>query len=90
MGSKSVDRSVNIFCVNMKATTCIGENKDADQLYSNCTADQRLCFHYTDSTMPLLLFSFKLKPFQMVGLNWLKIMFTQDLNGILADEMVSS
>ena len=26
----------------------------ADQLRSNCKADQRLCFHYTDSTMPLL------------------------------------
>ena len=47
-------------------------------------------FSYLSSTMPLFLFSFKLKPFQMVGLNWLKIMFTQDLNGILADEMVSS
>ena len=27
--------------------------KDADQLCSNCTADQRLCFHYTDSTIPV-------------------------------------
>lgn len=31
--------------------------------------------------------SFQLKPFQMVGLNWLRIMHTQHLNGILADEM---
>ena len=31
------------------------ENKDADQLCSNCTADQRLCFHFTDSTIPFLL-----------------------------------
>ena len=30
------------------------KNKDADQLRSNCAADQRLCFHYTDSTIPLL------------------------------------
>ena len=29
-------------------------NKDADQLCSNCEADQRLCFRYTDSTIPLL------------------------------------
>ena len=38
-------------------TTCIGKNKDADQPCSNCTADQRLCFRYTDtcSTIPLLL-----------------------------------
>ena len=33
---------------------CICENKDADQLRSNCAADQRICFRYTDSTIPLL------------------------------------
>ena len=38
-----------------KPTICIGENKGADQLRSNCEADQRLCFRYTDSTVPLLL-----------------------------------
>ena len=38
-----------------KPTICIGENKDADQLRGNREADQRLCFHYTDSTLPLLL-----------------------------------
>ena len=31
------------------------ENKGANQLCSNCTADQRLCFRYTDSTIPLPL-----------------------------------
>ena len=30
------------------------ENKVADQLCSNCTADQHLCFRYTGSTIPLL------------------------------------
>ena len=30
-----------------KPTTCMGENKAADQLCSNCTADQHLCFRYT-------------------------------------------
>ena len=35
-------------------TFCICENKDADQLRGNREADQRLCFHYTDSTIPLL------------------------------------
>ena len=30
------------------------ENKGAVQLCSNCTAEQRLCFRYTDSTIPLL------------------------------------
>ena len=38
-----------------KPTVCIGENKGADQLRSNCEADQRLCFRYTDSTIFLLL-----------------------------------
>ena len=32
-----------------KQSTCIGESKGTDQL------DQRLCFRYTDSTIPLLL-----------------------------------
>ena len=31
---------------------CICENKDADQLRSNCAADQRLYFRYTDSSIP--------------------------------------
>ena len=29
-----------------KPTICIGENKAADQLRSNCEADQLLCFRY--------------------------------------------
>ena len=37
-----------------KPTICICENKDADQLRGNREADQCLCFHYTDSTLPLL------------------------------------
>ena len=37
-----------------KQTICIGENKGADQLRGNREADQRLCFRYTDSTIPLL------------------------------------
>ena len=37
-----------------KQTICIGENKDADQLRGNREADQRLCFRYMDSTIPLL------------------------------------
>ena len=35
---------------------CIGENKDADQLRGNREADQRLCFRYSDSTIPQALF----------------------------------
>ena len=37
-----------------KPTIRRGENKGADQLRGNREADQRLCFRYTDSTMPLL------------------------------------
>ena len=38
-----------------KPTICIGENKDADQLRGSREADQRLCFRYSDSTVPPLL-----------------------------------
>ena len=41
--------------VHGKTTICIGENKGADQLRGNREADQRLCFRYSDSTIPLLL-----------------------------------
>ena len=37
-----------------KQAFCICENKDADQLHGNREADQRLCFRYKDSTIPLL------------------------------------
>ena len=37
-----------------KPTICIGENKDADQLRGNREADQRLCFRYSDCTIPPL------------------------------------
>ena len=37
-----------------KPTICICENKGADQLRGNREADQRLCFRYSDSTIPLL------------------------------------
>ena len=48
--------------VMRKPTFCICENKDADQLRGNREADQRLCFRYIDSTIPLLSKS-KFKPF---------------------------
>ena len=37
-----------------KLDFCICENKDAEQLCGNRTTDQRLCFRYIDSTIPLL------------------------------------
>ena len=45
-----------------KPDFCLCENKAADQLRSNCEADQRLCFRYTNSTSPLLSKSKKFKP----------------------------
>ena len=38
-----------------KPTICMGENKGADQLRGSREADQRLCFRYSDSTIPPLL-----------------------------------
>ena len=35
-----------------KPTISIGENKGTDQLRGNREADQRLCFRYSDSTIP--------------------------------------
>ena len=37
-----------------KPDFCICENEDADQLRGYREADQRLCFRYKDSTIPLL------------------------------------
>ena len=44
----------NMSRVMRKQAFCICENKDADQLHGNREADQRLCFRYVDSTIPLL------------------------------------
>ena len=53
--------SLRMSCVLRKPTFCICENKDADRLCSYCESDQRLCFHSTDSTIPLFLIqNFKL------------------------------
>ena len=38
-----------------KQDFCLCENKEAYQLCSYSTADYRLCFRYTDSTISLLL-----------------------------------
>ena len=37
-----------------KPAFCICKNKDADQVRGNRETDQRLCFRYIDSTIPLL------------------------------------
>ena len=45
---------INLSRVVRKPAFCICENIDADQLGGNREADQRLCFRYTDTTIPLL------------------------------------
>ena len=45
---------LNLSRVRRKPDFCICENKGAEQLRSYCAADQLLCFHYVDSTTPLL------------------------------------
>ena len=47
----------NMSHIMRKLAFCICKNKDTDQLCSNCTAEQRLCFRFTDSTIFLLLLS---------------------------------
>ena len=63
--SKTASRYIYIYicmyhmsCINRKQDYCLCENKGADQLCNNCTADQRLCFcyMYTDSSVQFLLY----------------------------------
>ena len=51
---QSIKKLTNMSGVMRKPTFCICENKDADQLRGKREADQRLCFRYLDSTIPLL------------------------------------
>ena len=58
-GGGQIVKSFRVFyfylsLVMRKPAFCICENKDADQLRGKREADQRLCFRYTDSTIPLL------------------------------------
>ena len=45
-----------------KPAFCICQNKDKDQLRGNREADQRLCFRYMASTVPLLPKNKNFKP----------------------------
>ena len=42
-----------VWRIMRKQSFCIRKNKDADQLCDDREADLRLCFHYTDCTIPL-------------------------------------
>ena len=52
---------INMSLVIRKQAFCICENKDADQIHGNREADQRLCFRYIASTIPLLPLNTKLQ-----------------------------
>ena len=51
-----------------KPAFCICENKDADQLRGDREADQRLCFRYIASTIPLLPIYIYIRTFKPLGL----------------------
>ena len=50
-----LQNTLEMSCIMRKPDFCLCENKGADQLRTNCEADQRLCFRYRDGTIPLLL-----------------------------------
>ena len=62
-----------------KPVFSICENKDADQLRGNRETDQRLCFRYLDSTIPLLSKSKNFKPLAIF--RGCKAWFVSDLVG---------
>ena len=47
-------KCLNMSCIMRKTAFFICENKGGDQLHSYCSADQRLCFSFIDSTFHLL------------------------------------
>ncbi|KAL8623125.1 hypothetical protein ACOMHN_060616 [Nucella lapillus] len=49
--------------------------------------DRRTGHSPVETRVPQSEQGLELKPYQLIGLNWLRIMHTQHLNGILADEM---
>ena len=60
-----------------KPAFCICKNKGADQLRSNCAADQRLCFLYIDNTIHRLP-KYEISNFLICGCTFL---FVSDLVG---------
>ena len=50
------ESKLNMIHFIRKPSFCICKNKDADQLHSNCAADQRHCFHYIDKIVQSLYF----------------------------------
>ena len=81
---KSKPQQINIHVSHRmgKPAICTGENKGADQLRSYCEADQRLCFRYMDSTIPLLSKS-KISSLYVTIFCDCKAWFVSDLVGTL-------
>jgi len=55
-----------------------------------CCSDDTLDLVEESVKQPLLLTGGELKPYQVVGIEWLVSLYNNHLNGILADEMVST
>ena len=66
-----------------KPDFCLCENEDSDQLCSNYTADQRLCFRYTDSTIPLI-WNIKLLGILSEFTDWFVLYLVGNPEGFLA------
>ena len=71
----------HVSCVIRKPNFYICENKGADELCSNCKADQCLCFCYTDSTV---IQNFKLHRSVCVGPGWKpqRLVFLRRCSGV--------
>ncbi|KAL8560185.1 hypothetical protein ACOMHN_021679 [Nucella lapillus] len=70
----------------MESVVCRLMDRQQQQQQQGGEADQDEEGQIT-SQPNLLNSQFELKPYQLIGLNWLRIMHAQQLNGILADEM---
>ncbi|XP_041354213.1 SWI/SNF-related matrix-associated actin-dependent regulator of chromatin subfamily A containing DEAD/H box 1-like [Gigantopelta aegis] len=85
-GCKDAIQSRNLVIKLMKRCQRIAEEMETVvSSITNSTSSLNAC--HINKQPSLLNAEFTMKPYQLIGLNWLKIMHTQQLNGILADEM---
>ena len=72
--------------VMRKFDFCLCEKKRANQLCSNCTADQRLCLRYSDSTISLLP---KIRNFKLLAIFYSCTgPFVSDLAGLMSGHIL--
>ena len=68
-----------------KGEFCQSENKDADQLCGNCTADQRLCLHCSYEGDPIMNGTFLLFHKTCLLLSFTRYTFDLSIEHILSD-----